>query len=533
MTLRYPFPWICLLLCTLQACGGGGGGSGSEGPPTPASATGPSITKQPLDASVVSGAGAEFNVAASGAPSPAYQWQSSTDGDNWVGISGANGAGYSIASTNTAQTGTYFRVSVQNNAGAVVSTAAILTVSAAAVAPTITSQPASTTVTAPALASFSVAATGAPLPMYQWQVNQGGGWQNLSGATAASYVTAATDVSQNSHQYRVVLTNSAGVLTSSAAVLSVNSSAPSSTERQILATTTDATISPTPSAGEAAHVAINPSPSVSQAGKLLVFIPGTQGVPSQYRYILRAGASRGFHAIGVNYPNQQAMGTLCQASVDPDCYWKARREVITGINYSTLITVSSADSIINRLQQLLTYLNAQQPNEGWGQYLSSGKIDWSKVVLAGHSQGGGHVGVLAKLVALNRAVYFSSPEDWVSSSDTPASWTTKTNVTPAAQQYGFGSDRDTLVPNAHASAIWNNFGMYRPPGGMVSVDTAVSPYENSHQLHTNAAPNPASTAPTLTLMNHGITVVDTSTPVDGFGNSLFDSNSVWAYLCFQ
>ena len=68
-------------------------------------------------------------------------------------------------------------------------------------------------------------------------------------------------------------------------------------------------------------------------------------------------------------------------------------------------------------------------------------------MLAGHSQGGGHVGVLAKTVALSRAVYFSSPDDWHAPTDMPANCT--------------------------------------------------------------------------------------STPVDSAGKPLFDSNGVWAYLCFQ
>jgi hypothetical protein len=32
------------------------------------------------------------------------------------------------------------------------------------------------------------------------------------------------------------------------------------------------------------------------------------------------------------------------------------------------------------------------------------------------------------------------------------------------------------------------------------------------------------------LKNHGITVVDVSTPVDGSGRPVFGTNGVWAYL---
>ena len=68
---------------------------------------------------------------------------------------------------------------------------------------------------------------------------------------------------------------------------------PPSVERQILATATDSGILAVPASGEAPHWAINPSPTVAAKGRLLVFLPGTLGVPGQYTYILRAGAARG------------------------------------------------------------------------------------------------------------------------------------------------------------------------------------------------------------------------------------------------
>jgi hypothetical protein len=312
---------------------------------------------------------------------------------------------------------------------------------------------------------------------------------------------------------------------------------PPSVERQVNATVTGAGITAAPAAGEAPHLAVNPSPSVAPRGRLLVFVPGTQGRPSQYSYILRAGASRGFHAVGVNYPNQVAMGSLCQISTDPDCYWSARSVVVFGggTPVAGQSPVTPADSIVNRLNRLLVWLHANQPGEGWGQYLLGDlTVDWRKVVLAGHSQGGGHVGVLAKSVELARAVYFSSPEDWNALTDQPARWTAnRPNVTPGDRQFGFGSDADTLVPNAHAFAHWDGLGLAKPLAGPVSVDTAAAPYSGSRQLRTGVPYNPTSSAPTVSLRNHGITVVDVSTPVDGNGRPLFDVNGVWQYLCFD
>jgi len=402
------------------------------------------------------------------------------------------------------------------------------------VAPTITSQPASVVVSAGQTATFSITANGTAPLAYQWRRNG----TTIAGATASSYTTPPTVAADNGAQFSVLVTNSAGSATSNSALLTVSAeSVPPSVERQINATSTDSSITAAPSTGEAPHVAINPSASVSAQGKLLVFLPGTQGRPTQYTYILRAAATRGFHAVGVNYLNQTAMGTLCQDSPDPDCYWTARSEVIFGggTPVSGQNAVTRADSIVNRLYKLLVWLKTNHSTEGWGQFLlANDTIDWSKVVLAGHSQGGGHVGVLAKTVALSRAIYFSSPDDWRTTTDAPANWTaTRPNVTPSSQQYGFGSDNDTLVPNAHAFAHWDGLGLYKPASGPVLVDATTSPFSDSHQLRTMQQYNPASTAPTPGLRHHGVTVVDTSTPVDGAGKPLFDSNGVWAYLCFQ
>jgi len=71
--------------------------------------------------------------------------------------------------------------------------------------------------------------------------------------------------------------------------------------------------------------------------------------------------------------------------------------VISGTNTSPLLDVSTTNSIVNRAEKLLAYLDRQFPTEAWGQYLTSGSLDWSKVVISGHSQGGGHAGVLTKL----------------------------------------------------------------------------------------------------------------------------------------
>lgn len=88
-------------------------------------------------------------------------------------------------------------------------------------APTITTQPASQSVTAPTAATFSVVATGSPAYQWQMSVNAGLSFSNIAGATGASYTTPATAVSDTGKQFRVVVGNPAGTVISSAAMLTV------------------------------------------------------------------------------------------------------------------------------------------------------------------------------------------------------------------------------------------------------------------------------------------------------------------------
>src|SRR6266566_4065649 len=124
-----------------------------------------------------------------------------------------------VAPTITTQdSGSSFAVVVSNTAGTVTSSAALLTVNAAAVAPTITTQPGNQTVVAGQTASFTVVAAGTAPLGYQWQKNGA----SIAGATAASYTTPATTTADSGATFRVVVTNTAGTVTSSAATLTVN-----------------------------------------------------------------------------------------------------------------------------------------------------------------------------------------------------------------------------------------------------------------------------------------------------------------------
>ncbi len=202
---------MLLVLAALAACGGGGGGS------APATA----ITAQPSDQSVVAGTTATFTVVASNATG--FQWQRSTGGGtSFTDIAGASAASHTTAVTTLADTGSQYRVTVTGT-GTVTSSAVTLTVTPVIVAPGISTQPVAQSVTAGQDASFSVTATGSSLG-YQWQRSTDGGanFADLAGATQATLTRTAVPLADNADQFRVVVNNSAGSVTSNAAILTVN-----------------------------------------------------------------------------------------------------------------------------------------------------------------------------------------------------------------------------------------------------------------------------------------------------------------------
>ena len=86
------------------------------------------------------------------------------------------------------------------------------------VAPYITTQPANQTVTAGQTATFSVAATGTPPLTYRWQKNGA----DITGATSSSYSTPVTTAADDGEMFRVMVSNTAGSVTSNSAMLTVS-----------------------------------------------------------------------------------------------------------------------------------------------------------------------------------------------------------------------------------------------------------------------------------------------------------------------
>lgn len=173
----------------------------------------PFIATQPLSQTVGGGSNVTFTASAYGAPPLVFQWYF---GNSPVGspTTGTNVSSYTLTDVQPNQSGNY-SVHVFNGSGSAVSSNAVLTVQV--FPPSIGTQPTNQSVLLGDRAAFTVSVNGGTAPFfYQWRLNS----TNILNATNAAY--AIHSVSTNdAGNYSVVITNSAGSVTSSNALLTV------------------------------------------------------------------------------------------------------------------------------------------------------------------------------------------------------------------------------------------------------------------------------------------------------------------------
>jgi len=164
----------------------------------------PTIT---ADSATICAGGSGATLTAAGGAT--YAWSPST------GLSATTGAS---VTANPSTTTTYTVTGTDAN-GCVNTTTAVLTVNAPVA---ITGQPVNAIVLENSAASFTVTATGTGLT-YQWQLNDGSGWADLTGETSATYAIASAAASQNTFQYRCLVSGTAPCtpVTSATATLTV------------------------------------------------------------------------------------------------------------------------------------------------------------------------------------------------------------------------------------------------------------------------------------------------------------------------
>lgn len=165
------------------------------------------ITQQPQAAALNAGSSVTLNVTATGTAPITYQWKK--DGNTLIG---ATASSLAINNFQVANAGTY-TVVLSNGGAPIESDPAVLSIN---VAPSISVQPHSITVIADNSVSLAVTASGTAPLVYQWRKNGA----PIVGATQSAYTLASTKLT-DAASYSVIITNVAGSVTSSTAILAV------------------------------------------------------------------------------------------------------------------------------------------------------------------------------------------------------------------------------------------------------------------------------------------------------------------------
>jgi len=179
-------------------------------------------------------------------------------------------------------------------------------------APTITTPPASQTITAGQPVTFTAAANGSPSPSYRWHTSADGGstWTIVSdgapysGATTSSLSVSTTTMAYPLRQFRAVATNVLGSATSNAAVLTVPGLlvAPSSLRFRVT------------KAG--APGAIRSHPSQDVLATFVGVAPGTLTWSANQPWVQLTPLSGGAAVqVGINDPNNVLFGSASASAV--------------------------------------------------------------------------------------------------------------------------------------------------------------------------------------------------------------------------
>ena len=178
---------------------------------------------------------------------------------------------------------------------------------------------------------------------------------------------------------------------------------------------------------------------------LLLYLSGTGGNPAGARSFFELAVGAGYRVISLSYNNEPAAMQACTGNLDPACSANFRQRRLFGDPTPSAADDQPAEAIVYRLTRLLEFLERNHPDEGWGAYLANGAPDWSRIAVAGHSQGAGMAAFLAKRARVLRVILLSGPVDYVMPGHQPAPWLAAPSATPVERWYGLYHQEERLA----------------------------------------------------------------------------------------
>jgi len=242
---------------------------------------------------------------------------------------------------------------------------------------------------------------------------------------------------------------------------------------------------------------------------LLVFFPPTGGTPANSWPFMEAAAKAGYRVIGLEYDNATSVPQICGKNPDPACSDAFRQKRVFGDDDTKDIDDLSAEAIVPRLTALLRYLDVHHQAEGWNRYLTKAGPRWSRIAVAGHSQGAGMAAYIAKKERVARVIVLSGAWDRTEVTKTWAPWITSPSATPADRWYAAYHQKETRADAMKVAYV----ALKIPP---------------SHIRVMTLDPRPGSGANPRADLYHGSMDSPRLTPVDSQGNPAYAAE--WSFL---
>jgi len=177
----------------------------------------------------------------------------------------------------------------------------------------------------------------------------------------------------------------------------------------------------------------------SKQNKLLIYLPGTNGVPrGSKRNFLNTAVQQGYHVIDLAYVNKEHTQEVCRGQNirnNPNCHAEFKNRRTFGVGTFKLIPDDPQDAIINRIAKLLIYLQKKDKKGNWNIFLENGQPNWELIALSGQSQGGAMAAYIAKHYKVAKIISFSGGCDRFLDGRI-ANWYFKKSKTPSNKWYG-------------------------------------------------------------------------------------------------
>lgn len=236
-------------------------------------------------------------------------------------------------------------------------------------------------------------------------------------------------------------------------------------------------------ADEPPHMVVY-DPAVAEP--LWVWLPGTHGrADANHKALFQAVREAGFRLLSLSYLDAEAVSQVCKGprlAAYRACAVDFRQQRVWGDAKSSPIADRPEDAIVPRLTHLLKYLATQDPEGQWGSYLHGDEPLWSRIVLAGQSQGGGMAAYLAKTRAVAGVMMFSGGWDRESPSAL-SRWYRQPSATPASRWH---ATYNVAEPQADLlAAVYSALAI--PPAQVHALDLPVV----AKQPHGDGIVNPA------------------------------------------